>query len=90
MIKSLNWKKQYKKQGIIKIEINSLTDYIREIEKISSQLYFRGEDSAYSTQTSCAFRRYTGSWQSPKPYPFIKMIDEFYKETAYKLNDNKR
>ncbi len=71
------------------IEINSLTDYIREIEKIPSQSYFRGEDKNYSEQRACAFRKYTGFFNSPKPYPFIKMIDEFYKETAYKLNDDK-
>lgn len=71
------------------IKINSLSEYIKEIEALPSTCYYRGEDKDYFSQTSTALRRYTGSWKSKKPFPFLKMINEFYKEVAYKLNDDR-
>lgn len=70
------------------ITINSVSEFIKEIESLPTS-YYRGEDKNYFSQTSTALRRYTGSWKSQKPFPFLKMIDEFYKEVAYKLNDDK-
>lgn len=71
------------------ITINSLSEFIKIIEKLPQNSYYRGEDKEYLFQTSSALRTYTGEWESKEPFPFIKMIDEFYNEIAYKLNNDK-
>ncbi len=71
------------------ITINSLPEFIKIIENLPLNSYYRGEDKEYPSQNSSALRRYTGGWKSKKPFPFVNMIDEFYNEIAYKLNDDK-
>lgn len=71
------------------IEIDSLSKYIRHINKLNGDIYYRGESKLYTSRISSALRPYDFSWNSAEPYPFMKMIDEFYKETAYKLNEDK-
>ncbi len=68
------------------IEVDSLEKYIRYLNKYDNNSFYRGESEIFSSRQSSAFRTYTFKWKSGEPYPFIKMIDEFYKETAYKLN----
>ena len=71
------------------IEIDSLSKYIRYINKLENVLFYRGESEIFPLRQSSALRPYEFRWNSAKPYPFINMIDEFYKETAHKLNEDK-
>ena len=71
------------------IEIDSLSKYIRHIKKLNSSVYYRGESKLNPSRKSSALRSYEFRWNSAGPFPFMKMIDEFYKETAYKLNEDK-
>ena len=71
------------------IEIDSLEKYIRYLNKYDNCSFYRGESKNFPSRESSAFRKYKLKWSSAEPYPFIKMIDEFYKETAYKLGDDK-
>lgn len=71
------------------IEIDSLSKYIRYINKFENVLYYRGEGDIFPSRQSSALRPYEFRWNSAEPYPFMKMIDEFYKETAHKLNEDK-
>ncbi len=71
------------------IEIDCLSKYIRQINKIDGCIYYRGESKINPSRTSSAFRPYKFRWDSAKPFPFEKMINEFYKETAYKLGEDK-
>lgn len=71
------------------IEIDSLSKYIRYINKLAGASYYRGEGDVYPSRESSALRPYEFRWNSAEPYPFMKMIDEFYKETAHKLNEDK-
>ena len=71
------------------IEIDSLSKYVRHINKLDNVSYYRGEGNAYPSRQSSALRPYEFRWNSAEPYPFMQMIDEFYKETAHKLNEDK-
>ena len=71
------------------IEIDSLSQYIRYINKLDETVYYRGESKLNQSRKSSALRPYKFTWKSSEPFPFMKMIDEFYKETAYKLNEDK-
>ena len=71
------------------IEIDSLSKYIRYINKLENVPYYRGEEEVFPSRQSSALRPYEYRWNSAEPFPFMKMIDEFYKETAYKLNEDK-
>ena len=71
------------------IEIDSLSKYIHHASKITDNVYYRGESKLNPTRKSSALRPYKFSWNSAEPFPFMKMIDEFYKETAYKLEEDK-
>lgn len=71
------------------IEIDSLSKYIRHINKLDNVSYYRGEGNVYPSRQSSALRPYEFRWNSAEPYPFMQMIDEFYKETAHKLNEDK-
>lgn len=71
------------------IEIDSLSKYIRYINKLENVSFYRGENEIYPLRQSSALRPYEYRWNSAEPYPFMKMIDEFYKETAHKLNEDK-
>ena len=71
------------------IEIDSLSKYIRHVSKITGNVYYRGESKINPARKAFALRPYKFSWNSAEPFPFMKMIDEFYKETAYKLNEDK-
>lgn len=71
------------------IEIDNLLKYIKYINKLENITYYRGEDAVYSVRQASAFRPYEFKWDSIQPFPFIKMIEEFYKETAHKLNEDK-
>lgn len=71
------------------IVIDSLSQYIRCINKLDDAVYYRGESKLNQSRKSSALRPYNFRWESSKPFPFMKMIDEFYKETAYKLNEDK-
>jgi len=71
------------------IEIDSLSKYIRYINKIENVSYYRGEGANYPSRQASALRPYEFRWNSSEPFPFMKMIDEFYKETAHKLTEDK-
>lgn len=71
------------------IEIDSLSKYIKFVNKLENVSFFRGEGDKFPTRQSSALRPYEFRWNSAKPYPFMEMIDEFYKETAHKLNEDK-
>ena len=71
------------------IEIDSLSKYIRYINKLENVSYYRGEGDVFPSRQASALRPYEFRWNSAEPYPFMKMIDEFYKETAHKLNEDK-
>lgn len=71
------------------IEIDRLSKYIRYINKLQNVSYYRGEGDAFPSRQASALRPYEFRWNSAEPYPFMKMIDEFYKETAHKLNEDK-
>lgn len=61
--------------------INSLSEYINEIEKFpSSKLFFRGEPKEYRERTLSALRQYKGIFNDKKEYLFSIMIDDFYRE----------
>lgn len=63
------------------IIINSLSEYINEIEKFPSYKYFyRGESKKYSNRNASGLRYYKGSFEDTKEYPFRKMLDDFYRE----------
>lgn len=70
------------------IEIQNLSKYIEVINRMDYVSYYRGEGEVYSTRMSSALRPYEFRWNSAAPFPFMKMIDEFYKEIAYKLNED--
>ena len=65
------------------IEIDSLSKYIRHIHKLDNVSYYRGEGDVYPSRQSSALRPYEFRWNSAEPYPFMKMTEEFYKETAH-------
>ena len=46
------------------ITINSLPEFIKIIENLPLNSYYRGEDKEYPSQNSSALRRYTGGWKS--------------------------
>lgn len=71
------------------VVITSLSEYINAIENSSKQEYYRGESKEHPSQHASAFRPYTGTWKSKGIFPFVQMIDEFYKEIAYKLSEDK-
>lgn len=71
------------------VTIKSLADYIKKVDEIEQPIFFRGESKEYVSQTASAFRPYFGSFRSKEPFPFVKMVDEFYGEVAYKLEEDK-
>ena len=71
------------------IEIDSLSKYIRYINKLENVSYYRGEGVFSPSRQASALRPYEFRWNSAEPYPFMKMFDEFYKEAAHKLNEDK-
>ena len=71
------------------VTIKSLSDYIKQIDNLGRTVFFRGESKEYDNQTASAFRPYYGSFRSQKPFPFVRMVEEFYREVAYKLEDGK-
>ena len=71
------------------IVIDSLTKYISKISKMESACYFRGESKKNPSRIASAFRNYDQKWRSRNPFPFMKMIAEFYNEVAYKLNEDR-
>lgn len=72
------------------IKIDSLEKYIAQIKKVESIHYFRGENRIYPSRVANAFRDYGDNrWNSKHPFPFVEMIDEFYKEIAYKLSEER-
>lgn len=71
------------------VTIKSLSDYIKQIDNLEPKVFFRGESKEYNSQIASAFRPYWGTFRSNKPFPFIDMVDEFYREVAYKLEDDK-
>ena len=65
------------------IIINSLSEYINEIEKFpSSKFLFRGESKEYRERTASALRQYKGEFNDTKQYPFNIMLDDFYREVT--------
>lgn len=65
------------------IVIDSLGEYINEIEKFpSSKFFFRGEPEENEERTASALRYYKGASEEQKEYPFKKMIDDFYREVT--------
>lgn len=74
------------------INIDSLEKYISQIKKIMPSYYFRGESKIYPERIASAFRSCKNGkdgWNSKKPFPFMQMINEFYKEIAYKLDEDR-
>jgi len=71
------------------IEIDSLSKYIQCVNKLENISYYRGEERIFPSRQASALRPYSFRWNSAEPYPFMKMIDEFYKETANKLSEDK-
>ena len=68
--------------------INSLSEYIDEIEKFpSSKFLFRGESKEYRERTSSALRQYKGTFNDTKEYPFSIMLDDFYREVTPVLSN---
>lgn len=70
------------------ININSLEKFITQIKKINPNYFFRGESRVFPCRNASAFRSCEKGWNSKKPFPFMQMIQEFYKEIAYKLNED--
>jgi len=71
-----------------KIIINSLSEYINEIEKFpSSEFFFRGEAKEYRERTASALRQYKGTFNDTKQYPFNIMLDDFYREVTPVLSN---
>lgn len=65
------------------ITINSLSEYINEIEKFpSSKYFFRGESNKYRERTASALRQYKGTFVDTTDYPFNIMLDDFYREVV--------
>lgn len=70
------------------IIINSLSEYINEIEKFpSSKFFFRGEPKEYPERTASALRQYKGTFNDTKEYPFSIMLDDFYREVIPVLSN---
>jgi len=68
------------------IEINSLTDYIEEVEKIdSNKYYFRGENGNYASRSATAYRGSQNKFNGKQIYPVTTMLNEFHREIAHKL-----
>lgn len=66
-----------------KTTINSLSEYISEIEKFpSSNFLFRGEPKEYRERIASALRHYKGTFNDTKEYPFNIMLDDFYREVT--------
>lgn len=70
-------------------KIDCLAKYIQQLNKVENVPFYRGEAAVYPSRQSSALRPYKFRWNSAEPFPFMKMIDEFYKETAYKLDEDK-
>lgn len=70
-------------------KIDSLAKYIRQLNKVENVPFYRGEAAVYPSRQSSALRPYKFRWNSAEPFSFMKMIDEFYKETAHKLDEEK-
>ena len=75
------------KRGVVTIK--SLSDYIKKVDMLGRTTFFRGESKEYNSQNASAFRPYWGKFKTDKPFPFSEMVDEFYREVAYKLEDDK-
>lgn len=71
------------------VNIDCLSKYIQQLSKMPNVQYFRGEGAVYPSRQSSALRNSNKNWDSDRPFPFMQMIDEFYRETAYKLDENK-
>lgn len=65
------------------VTVNSLSEYINEVEKFpSSKFFFRGEPRKYRERNSSALRQYKGTFGDTKEYPFNIMLDHFYREVT--------
>ena len=70
------------------LSVDSLQSFIELIEEYPSDRYFyRGEQEKFKELTSSALRPYENGWAGSKEYPFLKMLQEFYMETAQKLSE---
>ena len=69
------------------VDIDSLVKYIDVIEDYSSlQFFYRGESANYTNRISSALRAYKGTYNDVSEYPFEKMIEEFYRETSFRIS----
>lgn len=69
------------------VEIDSLVKYIEIMEDYSSlQYFYRGESANYTNRISSALRTYKGTYNDVSEYPFEKMIEEFYRETSFRIS----
>lgn len=69
------------------VVITSLSEYINELSLVeASEYYFRGENNKYSDVIASGLRN--DKFEKGEGLKFLKYIEEFYKEVAYKIDIN--
>ncbi|GEB30276.1 FRG domain [Enterococcus casseliflavus] len=74
------------------VNIDSIQEYISNIEDLDGNYYFRGEASAkFPEITSSAFREYTVPFtEMSKRIDYRKTLKEYYSEVGHQLNEIER
>ena len=89
--------KEFSKKSQAKdLSVKSLSEYVKLLEKYSSKSYFfRGENSFFKERTAKAFHHYDEEvknhsvWKA-KYHDFMKAVDTFHSEIAYRLKEYER
>ena len=76
----------------IKIEINSIQDFITKIEKLEGNYYFRGEPSTkYNEIVASAFREYPVPFSDKKKrIEYKEALRDYYSEVGHQLSEIER
>lgn len=74
-----------------KIKVNSVSEYIRELEKIGIENYiYRGQNEPYYGIKANGFRPYMGGWDTDKIYNIDEISKRYYEQVVTKLTSEEK
>ena len=80
--------REYSKKNTAKdLSVKSLDEYVKLLNQYPSRkFFFRGENGLNQEREAGAFREHHGGWID-KYRDFMYMVDNFYSEVSYRIND---
>lgn len=80
--------KEYSKKSNVKdLFVKSLDEYVKLLNHYPSrEFFFRGENGSYPEREAGAFREHHGGWVE-KYRDFMEMVNNFYKEVSYRIDN---